>query len=109
MGYYLASSHQAAEILKTVGSPNVKMLFDVYHQQITEGNLIVNLKQYMPYIGHIHTADNPGRHEYGTGEINYSSVFKAIDEAGYGGYVGLEYGPTAATGRSLSGVFAALP
>ncbi|MCL2058135.1 MAG: TIM barrel protein [Oscillospiraceae bacterium] len=107
-GYYLSSSHEAADILKAVGSPNIKMLFDVYHQQITEGNLIANLTEYMPLIGHIHTADNPGRHEFGTGEINYKAVLRAIDDAGYEGYTGLEYSPTCATGRSLAGVFSAL-
>ena len=107
-GNYLASSHEAAEILNAVGSPRVKMLFDIYHQQITEGNIIANLTAYMPLIGHIHTADNPGRHEFGTGEINYKSVFKAIEAAGYTGYTGLEYSPTAASGRSLAGVYEAL-
>lgn len=107
-GYYLASSHEAADILKAVDSPRVKMLFDVYHQQITEGNVIANLTEYMPLIGHIHTADNPGRHEFGTGEINYQNVFKAIENTDYEGYVGLEYSPTVQSGRSLSGVFAAL-
>ena len=109
-GYFLPSSHEAADILKAVNSPNIKMLFDIYHQQITEGNIIANLTQYMPWIGHFHTADNPGRHEFGTGEINYKSVFKAIDAAGYTGYVGLEYrpSPSVSSGRSLAGVFAAM-
>ena len=107
-GYYLSTSLEAAEILKAVNSPRVKMLFDVYHQQVTEGNIIANLTKYMPLIGHIHTADNPGRHEYGTGEINYKAVFKAIDATGYTGYTGLEYSPTVASGRSLAGVFAAM-
>ena len=107
-GNYLYSSHEAADILKTVGSPRVKMLFDIYHQQITEGNIISNLTEYMPLIGHIHTADNPGRHEFGTGEINYKSVFKAIDASGYKGYTGLEYSPTVASGRSLAGIYDAL-
>ena len=107
-GYYLSSSHEAAEILKSVNSPRVKMLFDVYHQQITEGNIIANLTAYMPLIGHIHTADNPGRHEFGTGEINYKSVLKAVDAAGYTGYTGLEYAPSVASGRSLSSIYNAL-
>jgi len=107
-GTYLSSSHEAAEILTEVHSPNVKMLFDIYHQQITEGHIIANLLAYMPLIGHIHTADNPGRHEFGTGEINYTQVLQAVDESGYTGYVGLEYKPTCATARSLAGVYDAL-
>ena len=107
-GYYLSTSREAADILKSVKSPRVKMLFDVYHQQVTEGNIIANLTEYMPLIGHIHTADNPGRHEFGTGEINYRAVFKAIDATGYTGYTGLEYSPTVASGRSLAGVYAAM-
>ncbi|MCL2056900.1 MAG: TIM barrel protein [Oscillospiraceae bacterium] len=106
-GYYLSSSHQAADILKAVNSPNVKMLFDVYHQQITEGNVIANLTEYMPLIGHIHTAGNPGRNELDSGELNYGPIFKAIENAGYTGYVGLEYSPTVHSGRSLAGAFRA--
>ena len=108
IGNYLSSSQEAADIINAVNSPGVKMLFDIYHQQITEGNIIANLTAHMPIIGHIHTADNPGRHEFGTGEINYKSVFKAIEAAGYMGYVGLEYTPVAASGRSLAGVFSSL-
>jgi hydroxypyruvate isomerase len=107
-GHYLYSSHEAAEILRVVNSPAVKLLFDVYHQQITEGNVIANLREYMPLIGHIHTADNPGRCEFGLGEINYKAVFKAVDAAGYNGYVGLEYRPTVPTGRSLAGAYDAM-
>lgn len=93
-GYYLSSSAQAADILKEVGSKNVKMLFDVYHQQITEGNIINNINRYIDLIGHFHIADNPGRHEPGTGELNYSMIIKAIENTGYDGYIGLEFSPT---------------
>ena len=92
-GYYLYSSDEAAEIMKEVGSPNVKMLFDIYHQQITEGDLIRRIKKYIPYIGHFHAAGNPGRHELYRSEINYKNIFEAIRETGYDGYVGLEYFP----------------
>ncbi|HLS90345.1 MAG TPA: TIM barrel protein, partial [Limnochordia bacterium] len=74
-----------------VNSPAVKLLYDVYHQQITEGNLIARITQHIDKIGHIHIADVPGRHEPGTGEINYANVLKAIADAGYQGYVGLEF------------------
>ncbi len=92
-GYYLYSSDEAAGIMKEVGSPNVKMLFDIYHQQITEGDLIRRIKKYIPYIGHFHAAGNPGRHELYRSEINYKTIFEAIRETGYDGYVGLEYFP----------------
>ena len=94
-GYYLSSSGEAAEILGEVSSKNVKMLFDIYHQQITEGNVIRNIERYLPLIGHFHVADNPGRHEPGTGELNYANIFEKIAQLGYSGYIGLEFAPTA--------------
>ena len=77
-----------------VGSPAVKLLFDIYHQQITEGNLIENISRNIAKIGHFHVADVPGRHEPGTGEINYRNVFRAIAGKGYDGFLGLEMWPT---------------
>ena len=94
MGYFLSSSYEAFEICNVVGSKNVKVLYDIYHQQITEGNLIPTIRKYFDLIGHFHVADVPGRHEPGTGEINYRNVFKAIEDLGYDKYVGLEYSPT---------------
>jgi hydroxypyruvate isomerase len=93
-GYYLATSAEGFQIVDEVGSPNLKLLFDIYHQQITEGNLIQNITQNIQKIGHFHVADVPGRHQPGTGEINYANVFKAIIKSGYSGYVGLEMWPT---------------
>ncbi len=102
-GYYLASSYEAFDILRQVESPAVKLLFDIYHQQITEGNLIDNLTMNAPYIGHIHVADVPGRNQPGTGEIAYDRVLAALNGAGYGGYVGLEYLPKdCTTAQSLA-------
>jgi len=92
-GYFLDRSDAGFNILKEVGSPNVKLLFDIYHQQITEGNLIQNITANIGAIGHFHSADVPGRHDIGTGEINYANVTKAIVEAGYKDYFGLEYSP----------------
>lgn len=100
-GYYLSSSKEAADIMKEVGSPNVKMLFDIYHQQITEGDLIRRIKEYIPYIGHFHAAGNPGRHELYNSEIDYKKIFAAIKETGYEGYVGLEYFPEDAPEEGL--------
>ncbi len=93
-GYYLATSAEGFQIIDEVGSANVRLLFDIYHQQITEGNLIDNITRNIQKIGHFHVADVPGRHHVGTGEINYANVFRAIVEKGYSGFVGLEMWPT---------------
>jgi hydroxypyruvate isomerase len=93
-GYYLATSAEGFQILDEVGSPHVQLLFDIYHQQITEGNLIQNITRNIRKIGHFHVADVPGRHQPGTGEINYGNVFAAIVKAGYTGFIGLEMWPT---------------
>lgn len=90
-GYFLYRSDEAFEILREVNSPQVKLLFDIYHQQISEGNLIRNIVDNIDLIGHFHVAGNPGRNEPYFGEIYYGQVFKAADEAGYTGYAGLEY------------------
>jgi len=92
-GYYLYSSSEGFEILRKVNSPNVKLLYDIYHQQITEGNLIDTITRNVGLIGHFHSADVPGRHEFGTGEINYTNVLRKIDKLGYDGFVGLEFMP----------------
>lgn len=93
-GYYLYSSAEGFEIIDEVGSSNVKLLYDIYHQQITEGNLIATITANIDKIGHFHVADVPGRHEPGTGEINYRNVFKAISESNYDAFVGLEFWPS---------------
>jgi len=92
-GYYLWSSKEGFEIVREVGSPNVRLLYDIYHQQIMEGNLIANITKNIDLIAHFHVGDVPGRHEPGTGEINYLNVFKAIARTAYKGYVGLEFVP----------------
>ncbi len=106
MGYYLSTSVQGFQILRQVDSPNVKLLYDIYHQQITEGNLIQTIRDNVGSIGHFHLADVPGRHEPGSGEINYRNVFAAISASGYTGYVGCEYTPSAghSTAESASEV-----
>jgi len=100
-GHFLQRSDEAAEIIKQVDSPHVKLVFDVYHQQITEGNVIRNATKYMDLINHYHIADNPGRNEPGTGELNYVNILRAIKETGYDGYVGLECGYTVDTDEAL--------
>jgi len=103
-GYYLWSSAEGFDICRAVGSPNVKLLFDIYHQQIMEGNLIQNITENIEWIGHFHSADVPGRHEFGTGEINYANIVRAIDGTDYDGVLGLEYKPTGDSAASLAQV-----
>jgi len=93
-GYFLSDSDEAFELLDEVGSPNIKLLFDLYHQQITEGNLITRITKNINKIGHLHAAGVPGRHELDTGELNYPVIFKKIKDTGYDGYFGIEYRPT---------------
>lgn len=92
-GYYLSASREGFEIIREVGSSNVRLLYDIYHQQITEGNIISTITSNISLIGHFHVADVPGRHEPGTGEINYANVLRKIDDSGYDGFVGLEFKP----------------
>jgi hydroxypyruvate isomerase len=100
-GYYLNTTEEAVHIIKEVGSDKVKVLYDIYHQQITEGNLIPNITNNYDQIGYFHLADHPGRHEPGTGEINYTNVLAVIEQLGYKGYIGLEYAPTINAAESL--------
>ena len=93
-GYYLETSAEGFEILREVNSRAVQLLYDIYHQQITEGNIIQTIEENIDLIGHFHMADVPGRHEPGTGELNYENIFKRIDALGYEGYVGMEFKPT---------------
>jgi hydroxypyruvate isomerase len=95
-GYYLDSSDEGAEIVRAIGSPNLKLLFDVYHMQIMEGNLIAHIEKHIDIIGHFHSAGVPGRHEVFGSEINYPAVVKRIEELGYTGCFGLEYMPAMA-------------
>lgn len=91
-GLFLSESPQAYEICKTVDSPSCKILFDIYHQQIQEGNLIPNIDKCWDEIGYFQIGDNPGRKEPTTGEINYRNVFKFIHGKGYEGILGMEHG-----------------
>lgn len=92
-GTYLESSDEGFQILDEVGSENVKMLFDIYHQQITEGDIIRRISDNIKNIGHFHAAGNPGRHEFYNGEINYKAVMEVVESLGYQNYFGLEYFP----------------
>ena len=92
-GNFLASTRQAAELIRSVNSSHIKILYDIYHMQIMEGNIIDTLNEYIDTIGYIHIADVPGRHEPGTGEINFSNVFKTLEKLKYDGIIGFELAP----------------
>lgn len=100
-GYLLTRSSEVLDVLEQVGSPWIKFQYDVYHMQRVEGDLVRTIQANIAKIGHIQIADNPGRHQPGTGEINYRFVLRAIEEAGYDGYIGLEYIPYPSTEESL--------
>jgi hydroxypyruvate isomerase len=91
-GLFLSESPQAYQICKAVNSPSCKILFDIYHQQIQEGNLIPNIEASWDEIAYFQVGDNPGRNEPTTGEINYKNVFKYIHSKGFDGIVGMEHG-----------------
>jgi hydroxypyruvate isomerase len=92
-GYFLDSPDEAASIIREIGQPNVKYLYDVYHMQIMSGNVIATIQRDIDAIGHFHSAGVPGRHELSDGELNYPNILKAIDSFGYQGCFGLEYWP----------------
>jgi hydroxypyruvate isomerase len=94
-GYQGDHTDYCMEIIKKVGSPRMKLLFDIYHVQIMDGDIIARIRQYKDYIGHYHTAGNPGRNEIdNTQEINYEPIMEEIVKTGYTGYVGQEFVPT---------------
>ncbi len=94
-GYMCDHTSWGVELCKRVNSPRVKLLYDIYHMQIMEGDIIRTIQQNIKYIGHFHTAGNPGRHEFDeTQELNYPPICKAIADAGYQGYMAHEYTPT---------------
>ena len=101
-GFFLNTSAQAMDILARVGAPNALMQYDIYHMQIMEGDLAPTIERLLPMIGHMQLADTPGRHEPGTGEINYSFLLPEIDRIGYSGWIGCEYRPAGDTVAGLS-------
>ena len=101
-GFYLNRTAQAVSILTEVGADNAFVQYDIYHAQRMEGELAANMQKYLPHIGHIQLADNPGRNEPGTGEINYSFLFEHLDRIGYDGWVGCEYKPMTTTQAGLN-------
>lgn len=102
--HFTTTIEEGVEIVSAVDSPHVKLLFDFYHEQISTGDLIRSFQKYVEFVGHIHIADNPGRHEPGTGEINYRNILRTIQESSYDGYVGCEFIPKQEPLAALRGV-----
>ncbi|MBK9521862.1 MAG: hydroxypyruvate isomerase [Rhodocyclaceae bacterium] len=101
-GFLISTSARALAIIDAVGSENLRLQYDVYHAQVMEGNLVKTLQTKLSRIGHIQIADNPGRHEPGTGEINFPFLFSVLDQIAYRGWIGCEYIPSTSSGESLS-------
>lgn len=99
--FYLSTARHAERVLDAVGSDNLLIQYDIYHQQVTAGDLVPTYERLRDRIGHIQIADTPGRHEPGTGEINYGFVLSELDRLGYAGWVGCEYRPLAGTSEGL--------
>ncbi len=100
-GYFLSGSKQALAIIDEVGANNLLLQYDIYHMQRMEGELAATISAQLARIGHIQIADNPGRHEPGSGEINYAFLFRLLDQLGYQGWVGCEYNPATTTLEGL--------
>ena len=101
-GFYLNRTQQALDLIRDVGSPNLYVQYDIYHMQRMEGELANTIKAHLPRIAHMQLADNPGRNEPGTGEINYRYLFGFIDSIGYDGWIGCEYKPKGSTVEGLA-------
>ncbi|TCT29192.1 hydroxypyruvate isomerase [Martelella mediterranea] len=100
-GFFVSTTDHAERILDAVGSENLFIQYDIYHAQIMQGDLAETYRRLKAKIAHVQLADNPGRHEPGTGEINYPFLFKMLDAEGYDGFIGCEYKPSAGTTESL--------
>ncbi|TSE20903.1 Hydroxypyruvate isomerase [Tepidimonas alkaliphilus] len=100
-GFFIHRTAQALEVLDAAGAPNVALLYDIYHAQRMEGELIGTLRRHWARIGHVQIADNPGRHEPGSGEIAWEAVLGELDRLGYDGWVGCEYHPRTTTEEGL--------
>jgi len=100
-GFFLSHTQQALDILRDAGATNLYVLYDIYHMQRMEGELANTVQKNLPRIAHLQLADNPGRHEPGTGEINYRFLFEFLDAIGYDGWIGCEYRPKGKTADGL--------
>jgi hydroxypyruvate isomerase len=100
--YFLSTCVDGLKLVKTVNNPHFRLLFDIYHEQVQIGNVIRTLTEAAPYVAVFHIADNPGRNDPGTGEMNYENIYKAIRSTGYSGYIAMEYVPKGDPLRSLT-------
>lgn len=100
-GFFLSGTQQALDLIADAGSDNIQLQYDIYHMQIMEGDLAPTMEKHLTSIGHIQLADTPGRHEPGTGEINYPFLFDFLDRIGYDGWIGCEYIPAQKTEEGL--------
>ena len=103
-GFYLCHTEQALGIMDETGSDNLALQYDIYHMQVMEGDLAATIERHLGRIGHLQLADNPGRHEPGTGEIHYPFLFGFLDKLGYQGWIGCEYKPLGTTWEGLGWV-----
>jgi len=92
-GYFLNNCTEGLKLVKEVDNPHFRLLFDIYHEQVQVGNVIRTLTDAEPWVAVYHIADNPGRNDPGTGEMNYDNIYKAIQKTGYSGYITMEYLP----------------
>lgn len=104
VGNFLQTTRMAAEMTRLIGCPRLKVLYDAYHMQLNEGSLCDTIRAYGDQFGHVHVADAPGRHEPGTGEINYANVFACLEECGYSGLVGFELIPKTTTAEAVKAI-----
>ena len=104
VGNFLQHTRMAAEMTRLIGSPMLRVLYDAYHMQLNEGSLCDTIRAYGDQFGHVHVADAPGRHEPGTGEINYRAVFACLEEIGYEGMIGFELIPQTTTAEAVKAI-----
>lgn len=100
-GFFLSTCTEGSRLIKEVDNPHVKLLFDIYHEQVQQGNVIRTIREAMPYVAVFHIADNPGRNDPGTGEMHYANIYRAIKKENYSGYITMEYLPLADQTASL--------
>ena len=103
-GNFLSDTATSVDLVSAIDSPNLRILYDAYHMYLDEGKICETLEKYLPYIGHVHIADAPGRNEPGTGAINYKNVIKHLDQLGYKNYVGFELYPATDTKTAVKAI-----
>jgi hydroxypyruvate isomerase len=101
-GFFLTTCTEGLKLIREVDNPHVRLLFDLYHEQVQQGNVIRTLTEAAPEVAVFHVADNPGRNDPGTGEMDYPNIYKAIQKTGFGGYLTMEYLPAGDQVASLT-------